>query len=72
MGTKGIDITVTACVNKRGPKKKIESDKVIKKNKKNVPDKKIKKEKNKVPEKKKRNKKDKSSESFIETENTKI
>lgn len=72
MGTKGIDITVTACVNKRGPKKKIESDKVIKKNKKNVPDKKIKKEKNTVPEKKKRNKKDKSSESFIETENTKI
>ena len=31
MGSKGIDITVTACVNKRGPKKKIDNDTVIKK-----------------------------------------
>ena len=66
MGSKGIDITVTACVNKRGPKKKIDNDTVIKKNKKEP----VKKEKSTAP--KKRNKKDKSSESFIETENTKI
>ena len=66
MGSKGIDITVTACVNKRGPKKKINNDTVIKKNKKEP----VKKEKSTAP--KKRNKKDKSTESFIETENTKI
>ena len=66
MGAKGIDITVTACVNKRGPKKKIDNDTVIKKNKKEP----VKKEKSTAP--KKRNKKDKSTESFIETENTKI
>ena len=73
MGAKGIDITVTACVNKRGPKKMIDNDKIVKKNKKTpVSNKNTKKEKSTNPEKKKRNKKDKSSESFKETENTKI
>ena len=68
MGTKGIDITVTACVTKRGPKKKIDSDKVVKKNEKTVPNKIVKNKKRTDPEKKRKNKNDKSSESFIETE----
>ena len=82
MGSKGIDVTVTACVKKQGPKKRTESDEVKKRKKKTESDqvkkrkektktdevKKRKEPKNRTdPEKKKRKKK--NEKSFKETEN---
>ena len=79
MGSKGIDVTVTACVKKQGPKKRTKSDEVKKRKKKTESDqvkektktdevKKRKEPKNRTdPEKKKRKKK--NEKSFKETEN---